>query len=65
MNSKTVCQLCTDDQRQYRSTIVKIDGLDLCYEHAGEYLHQAEYPSSSIHRKKFDKLLIIAKLEAI
>lgn len=51
------CQLCTVDEMIYHTTIFMIDGLILCDKHTSEYIHAETYPSSSGHRKQFDKLL--------
>ncbi len=43
------CQIC-----QKKLLITEIDGLILCYPHSREYIHQKEYPETSIHKKTFE-----------
>lgn len=50
MNKKS-CQICRKEL-----LIIEIDGLILCYNHSREYIHQKEYPESSIHKKTFEGL---------
>jgi len=57
MNEKGICKLCTYEETKYRKEIFTINGLELCADHAREYIHSEEYSGTSIHRKKFDKLL--------
>lgn len=54
--NNSFCQLCSEDERRYRTTIVSIDGFVLCANHAQNYIHQKQYPSTSVHRKTFDEL---------
>ncbi len=50
-NKKESCQIC-----QKELLIIKINGFTLCYNHSREYLHQKEYPETSVHKKTFEKL---------